>query len=281
MKSVGSKPFWLLFLKLFIGRFKLYEAIIEITSGVDGVANNNSVVIENAPDNNYLYLYKANGQSENYLNYRAVYGLRYKPTKKPTHSSMSFTKTANHNIVSNIEDSELNGTTFKEVISANKDETLNMDNIYETPPSSIESEITPHSETSAVTSPNISEALAHQNYTFSEEEPVVDESRKHIMRPNNRVEESLEFLAERLKKLLYHSADKSRPESKLSPHLSSLGRFLSLFTLIRLENLPCLTAKRPLRQLSGTCYNEVECASMGGIAVDRCANGFGVCCVCK
>lgn len=225
---------------------------------------------ENALNNNYMYLYKTSDQQENYLNYRAVYGLRYRPTKKSFKNEPS-----NYNIVT--EESQFNGSILSEVNSANETETENL-NTYSAS-SDVESEIQSYSETSSVTESSL--RLPTRNLTLENMELAVDESRNHIMRPNNRVEHALDFLAERLKKLMYYSADKTRPESKLLPHLSSLGRFLNLFSLIKFENIPCVTAHKPLRQLSGTCYNEVECFNLGGIAVDRCANGFGVCCVCE
>lgn len=225
---------------------------------------------ENALNNNYMYLYQTNGQSENYLNYRAVYGLRYSP-KKPSQNL-----TNNYNIISDDKiQTAFNGIIPNEVISTNDTETENVNDEYiASSSSSAESETSSQSEMA-------SENLPQLNFTAVNVEPVVDESRKHIMRPNNRVEHALDFLAERLKKLMLSTADKSRPEAKLSPHLTSLGRFLNLFSLIKFENVPCITAMKPLRQLMGTCYNEVDCMGLGGIAVDRCANGFGVCCICE
>ena len=32
---------------------------------------------------------------------------------------------------------------------------------------------------------------------------------------------------------------------------------------------------------NGTCYTEDECDSRGGSASGSCAEGYGVCCVCK
>lgn len=218
---------------------------------------------ENVSENNYMYLYRPGGQSVNYLNYRAVYGLRYRPTKNPSKSEP---------IISQIttEKSNLNVTIPTE-IGANESEMENVNEDFAS--SNVESEILSSTESSL--------RLPTANFTQQNVEPTVDESRNHIMRPNNRVEYALDFLAERLKKLLYYSTDRSRPESKVSPHLSTLGKFLNLFSLIKFENIPCVTAHKPLRQLSGTCYNEVECFNLGGIAVDRCAGGFGVCCVCE
>jgi hypothetical protein len=230
--------------------------VIDSLQSVDGSDSLNEATFSN----NYEYLYRTDGLSENYLNYKAVYGLRYRPTKKPV--------TNNYNLISSYKKTGLNTSVFNEVISASHDETRHV-NDSTVASSSTESEISP------------TQALSSQNHTDLDVEPVADESRKHIMRPNNRVEYALDFLGERLKQLLYHSGDKSRPESKLSPHLSSLGRFLNLFTLIKLDSVPCQSAKKPLRQLSGTCYSENDCFNLGGVAVDRCSKGFGVCCVCK
>lgn len=241
---------------------KTSEKIIEVDPNVELIEKETvrQSPETNAVNSNYMYLYKTNGQSGNYLNYRAVYGLRYSnPTKKPIK--------VYSNIVSDEPEPEFNGATTNEEINVN-------DNEHNEDVESLES------ETSSSQSEMSLEQVSHENHTAVEVEPIVDDSRKHIMRPNNRVEHALDFLADRLKKLLYHSVSKDRPEAKLSPHLTSLGRFLNLFSLIRFENIPCASPKKPLRQLSGTCYNEVECSNLGGVAVDRCDFG-GVCCVCE
>lgn len=239
--------------------FVLINRILMIAAGSSEVTDDVDTLSENDLNDNFMYLYKTNVQSENYLNYRAVYGLRYKEaTKKPIKVFPD-----NYSVVD--QESSFNDTDrhSNEVISASVEVVSD-----ELASSSFESETS-------------SQRNETSNFTISEVDPVADESRKHIMRPNNRVEHALDFLAQRLKHLLMHSADKARPESKISPHLSSLGRFLNLFSLIRFENVPCVTAMKPLRQLSGTCYNEIDCIKLGGIAVDQCADGFGVCCVCE
>lgn len=244
------------------GIFGLILVIFSIANGsvVEDNLNNEDIL-----NNDLMYLYKQNGQSENYLNYRAVYGLRYIPTKKTVKAHLG---------TENNEKSVFNVTIPNEIIHVSEtDDTQNA--IEEDYTSSAANSY--ESETSSVTSTESFEGLPYLNFSDS----VIDESRNHIMRPNNRVEFALSFLSERLKQLLYHSMDESRPESKLSPHLTTLGRFLNLFNLIRFENIPCMTAHKPLRQLSGTCYSEIECSNLGGIAVDQCASGFGVCCVCK
>lgn len=231
---------------------------------------------DNALSDNLMYLYKTNSQSANYLNYRAVYGLRYTP-KKPIK-----VLSGNQNLITSEPELALNSTISNEVISTDNKETGNANSEFTSSSFESETSSSSQSETSfeGVSYPNDTSADVSVNVS-DDIELAIDESKKHIMRPNHRVEHAMDFLAHRLKKLLYYSADKNRIESTLSPHLTSLGKFLNLFSLIEFENIPCLTGNKPLRQLSGTCYNEVQCLSLGGIAVDRCANGFGVCCVCE
>ncbi|XP_049772117.1 uncharacterized protein LOC126154588 [Schistocerca cancellata] len=53
-----------------------------------------------------------------------------------------------------------------------------------------------------------------------------------------------------------------------------LARLLSLLTVVRFHNGPCVTP----HGVAGTCYHRLECASRGGAAGGHCARGFGVCC---
>ncbi|KAF4521561.1 hypothetical protein B566_EDAN001281 [Ephemera danica] len=57
-----------------------------------------------------------------------------------------------------------------------------------------------------------------------------------------------------------------------------LARFLNLLTVVRFANTVCEDAVSGLR---GVCYSETECSKLGGDSSgDKCARGFGVCCVC-
>lgn len=200
-----------------------------------------------------------NSFNKNYLNYRDVYGIRYSPVDK---------KSVKNPIDNNIDDSYIsNGSKTEE----------------EHLLSSIES------ETSETLSNSIESSTVHginftlDNFVDDEYEPELEgTSSHHIMKPNNRYEHALNFLANRMKSLLYYSNDHTRPESELvSPHLVSLGKILNLFSLIRLDNGPCVAGHKPMRQLSGSCMNEAECINFGGISMNRCANGLGVCCICE
>lgn len=252
----------ILFHQVLICFAKTSEKILEVDPSVELISEDEETSLrspdEKVINSDYMYLYKTNGPAGNYLNYRTVYGLRYSPTKKPLKKYS--------NIVFHEPEPAFNSSTTNEEINSEHDEGVE----------SLESETSSSSQSEMSL-----EQVPFKNHTEVNVEPIVDESRKHIMRPNNRVEHALDFLADRLKKLLYHSTIRDRPEAKLSPHLTSLGRFLNLFSLIRFENIPCASPQKPLRQLSGTCYNEVECSSLGGVAVGRCASGFGVCCVCE
>lgn len=100
----------------------------------------------------------------------------------------------------------------------------------------------------------------------------------HIMKPSGKLEHTLHILAARLKQLLVPYL--VREEGK-SAQLTSLGQLLNIFRIVKFDNLPCVTASRPLTQLVGTCYHDTDCARLGGQGVGTCAAGFGVCCVCK
>lgn len=58
------------------------------------------------------------------------------------------------------------------------------------------------------------------------------------------------------------------------------NKFLSLFTIIQFPNTPCVGMSN-LNYYDGTCYYSTECEAMNGTAMGSCANGYGVCCVCK
>lgn len=62
----------------------------------------------------------------------------------------------------------------------------------------------------------------------------------------------------------------------------SSARWLDVYDIVEYETRPfCTSSPRPLRSLIGSCYSERNCARLGGLAVDHCAYGYGVCCICK
>lgn len=58
------------------------------------------------------------------------------------------------------------------------------------------------------------------------------------------------------------------------------NKFLSLFTVIEFPNSRC-QATSASSVYEGTCYHRTECDNLNGTAIGQCANGYGVCCVCK
>lgn len=52
---------------------------------------------------------------------------------------------------------------------------------------------------------------------------------------------------------------------------------LSLFTLVQFSNQECIGATGD----NGTCLASSECLERRGTANGPCANGFGICCLCK
>lgn len=58
------------------------------------------------------------------------------------------------------------------------------------------------------------------------------------------------------------------------------NKFFGLFTVIEFPNSRC-QVNSALSEYEGTCYHRRECESLNGTSVGECAEGYGVCCVCK
>lgn len=58
------------------------------------------------------------------------------------------------------------------------------------------------------------------------------------------------------------------------------NKFFGLFTVIEFPNSRC-QANSASSEYEGTCYHRTECENLNGTSVGECANGYGVCCVCK
>lgn len=86
--------------------------------------------------------------------------------------------------------------------------------------------------------------------------------------------DTLNLIRNKLKQWLTFGGDKKPP-------LISGQRFLSVFNVIQFENNPCTPTQEDLADMSGICYNDYQCEQLGGTSVDECADGLGVCCVCK
>ena len=56
----------------------------------------------------------------------------------------------------------------------------------------------------------------------------------------------------------------------------SFGKLEKDETINSLQNEPCQGTTR-----NGTCYAQNECSDKGGTSSGSCADGYGVCCICK
>lgn len=85
--------------------------------------------------------------------------------------------------------------------------------------------------------------------------------------------DTLNLIRKRFKQWLTFGADEKPP-------FNNSQRFLSVFNVIKFENSPCASAEEGLAEMTGICYHDYQCEQMGGTAIDECADGLGVCCVC-
>ncbi|XP_055522668.1 uncharacterized protein LOC129716845 isoform X2 [Wyeomyia smithii] len=103
----------------------------------------------------------------------------------------------------------------------------------------------------------------------------------NVMRPPTRIENALALISERLQKLFGHGLAVNSTGSRVIQKIKSPLTLFSVFDVIRFENTPCVAKRDNLTRLYGVCYHQVECHQLGGVPLDLCAVGFGVCCVFK
>ncbi|XP_055608091.1 uncharacterized protein LOC129755553 isoform X2 [Uranotaenia lowii] len=99
-------------------------------------------------------------------------------------------------------------------------------------------------------------------------------------KPPSRLDKTLTLFGQRLKNFMVNSLEPNTTESRIVQKLRSPLTIFSLFNVFKFQNGPCLAQRnRQLPSLQGVCYHEFECAQLGGVPMDLCAEGFGVCCV--
>ncbi|XP_067616098.1 uncharacterized protein [Eurosta solidaginis] len=93
-------------------------------------------------------------------------------------------------------------------------------------------------------------------------------------------------IANTIKEMLFHisSFKFNLWQKKPSANQTKAKGFLNVFEVINFENTKCSVAIGDeidvrMRALEGVCYHEFECTSLGGIPMEPCADGMGVCCV--
>lgn len=241
--------------------------------------------------------------SKHYIDYRKVYGIRYDPNKNRRsfatieQSSAENSTEVSETPIDSVDGSDVpfaslndpansdNNGDDADIMNSDQSELIVNDGTVETtadqsgtattistmPAASSENEVI--EDTVAVTV-----ATANQTVQFNPGGTLVPtattppSTATHIMTPS-RVHTTLQLIKQRVTNLLANG---------LYTDPNNGGqRFLSLFNVIKFANVPCSTGRPPLTPLNGTCYNQQECDELGGVAVDECANGFGVCCVCE
>ncbi len=63
--------------------------------------------------------------------------------------------------------------------------------------------------------------------------------------------------------------------------LSSTSVSLSVFSLISIVTFPNEVCNSSESGMAGVCYTSSECTAGKGRAAGTCAQGFGICCICK
>ncbi|KAG4077894.1 hypothetical protein HA402_013828 [Bradysia odoriphaga] len=194
-----------------------------------------------------------------YINYQQAYGIRFDPRK--IKRSFSFKESAN--------DESVTTETFDDTTTISSDFQEDNDN-----------EDAYDAEEGLLSTPFLNDtkwpAVTNETSNFVDDSHVYDgqpsnenvNSYQHVAQPS-RIATALQHLNTKIKNLF--SIDVSANPST--------QRFLNVFNIIKFENVPCTSSKPPLTPLDGTCYHKFECDQRGGIAVDTCAGGYGVCCV--
>lgn len=251
------------------------------------------------PTNFYL-----NRTSKYYINYRQAYGIRYDPNK--IRRSFNYVKKPDTVEEEPLDDGD---DLINEDVVGNDVETYTVQSekqVFvtddESPQTTTELIVTTTTETSGETTEisaennsenepaplnDISQSVPAEdvlNGTLDgTDSPLISNSTTNIMKPS-RVQAALQFINTRVKDFIkYGLRPGGTPVVNRVNATAAQGngqRFLNLFNVIKFDNVPCASQLAPLTPLNGTCYHKFECDQLGGVAVDECAGGFGVCCVC-
>lgn len=220
-----------------------------------------------------------------YLNYKKAYGIRYNPsdTDKP-------------NVVDNKRARKCNQTyQTKPPIGVFETDltTVTPSTMTTTTDSVILSETTTVPTTTSTSEPETSTFSANVETISTSSRPyrrraslknttpiVVDQPFSHVPTtpPQRGFFQSMwDYIGDKFKRFFNYGLEISLP----LPAQHGGPRFLNLFNVIKFENTPCTSSETMLSEMTGTCYNDDECRDMGGVPIDKCADGFGVCCACE
>lgn len=227
----------------------------------------------------------ANARSYLYLNYKEAYGLRFDPKKihKKRQSNSSNDDQSMGGDVSDViltPPLEMPITTmasdYMQTISSSTEIVSNI--TIASPSSSDVSITTTSSKVSSTegTRPSKQPVLAFSSLLNWNSATKRQNATTMIQqsKPPSSLKETLLLIRKRLKQWLALGTD-----TKSS--LVNGQRFLNVFNVIKFENGPCTSTQEGLTEMSGICYQDFQCTEMGGSSIDECADGLGVCCVCK
>lgn len=222
--------------------------------------------------------------SIDYINYKQAYGIRYDPHK--TRRSFNFSKDNETETDSSTPAESVDVTTMptdvtlNEIESVVSSDSIEPTQIDKTPTTELPTDIYTNdiydTETTQIPLPTTTLTVPLEPLETLPNATVIqpNSTTTNIMVPS-RVHSTIQLIKNRVKHLFSYGLDASETANKNGQ------RFLNIFNVIQFRNVPCSSQKAPLTPLNGTCYNQDECDRLGGVAVDGCAGGFGVCCVCK
>lgn len=229
-----------------------------------------------------------------YLNYKDTYGLRFNPknihkkrqtnTPHDVQSEMpilpaSSTLPASEVIISTTIESDgiktvsistENNSIVTKTIASPSSSDISITTQSTSSTSMIENKVL----TTEVIRPNkqqglpFSSLLNHSNASQRPNETLTEQTK-----PQSPLKQTLQWIQKRIKQWLSYGTD---PKASLV----NGQRFLNIFNVIRFDNSPCTSTQDGFIEMSGICYQDFQCAEMGGSVIDECADGLGVCCVC-
>lgn len=225
---------------------------------------------------------KMSRSSLDYINYRKAYGIRYDPNK--VRRSFNFHTVNNSEVETTSEHVE--GASNEVDVVLNNSQVEQIDSTVPTDGEPVTStELSEDSNTTEAETVQSSGALEQYTKFF----PTVDTPNEsivtttiatpmqfnntNIMTPSH-VQSTIQLIKSRVKHLFTYGLEANEAAKNGQ-------RFLNIFNVIKFQNVPCSSQKAPLTSMNGTCYNQDECDQLGGVVVDVCAGGFGVCCVCE
>lgn len=226
-----------------------------------------------------------------YINYKQAYGIRFDPNSINRRYFQSTESTPEDAIPDN---SGIGSGTIEEMSpdampseasnsTENSIQSPEMEMMTEVPPTTVatSSEMTTTESSmlvpsSSPTAPATSMASPTKrsggSFPFLGTVKPLRTNNTNAVQPTSSLRQTLNLLKTRLKQMF---------KSGLKIPISHGERFLSVFNVINLENVPCTSTQPMITEISGICYEDYDCSRKGGTAIDTCADGFGVCCICK